>query len=110
MDAACYRHPDCVRRLIDAGADVAYSYPGPNGPNGTIIYMTASCFSQDADDGDLDFEEGSVIRTVGLLLEAGAPANKPSCYLRQDLFTYDLRLVPQRRSRTALQLRKICYH
>eukprot|EP00985_Skeletonema_marinoi_P009676 scaffold4506_cov82-Skeletonema_marinoi.AAC.1 len=72
MAAACYRHPDCVRRLIDAGSDVEYAYPGDNA---SIIYMTAYCFSKDADEGNLDFEEGSVIRTVELLLEAGAPAN-----------------------------------
>eukprot|EP00984_Skeletonema_dohrnii_P004632 scaffold1635_cov124-Skeletonema_dohrnii-CCMP3373.AAC.6 len=74
MAAACYRHPDCVRRLIDEGADVEYAYPGDNA---TIIGMTAYCFSKDADEGNLDFEEGSVIRTVELLLEAGAPANTP---------------------------------
>jgi ankyrin repeat protein len=74
MAAACYRHPDCVRRLIDAGSDVEYAYPGDNA---SIIYMTAYCFSKDADEGNLDFEEGSVIRTVELLLDAGAPANAP---------------------------------
>ncbi|KAK1740864.1 ankyrin repeat domain-containing protein, partial [Skeletonema marinoi] len=74
MAAACRRHPDCVRRLIDEGADVEYAYPGDNA---SIIGMTAYCFSKDDDEGNLDFEEGSVIRMVELLLEAGAPANTP---------------------------------
>ena len=74
MATACYRHPDCVRRFIDTGADVKYAYPGDNA---IIIYMTSYCFSKDADEGDLDFEEGSVINTVELLLEAGVPANSP---------------------------------
>jgi hypothetical protein len=75
MAAACYRHPDCVRRLIDAGANVEYVYPGDNA---SVIYMAAYCFSKDVEeDHDLDFEEGSVVRTVELLLEAGAPGNTP---------------------------------
>ena len=84
--AACFRHPDCVRRLIDAGADVEYSYPGNNE---TIIHMTAYCFSKDAEEGVLDFEEGSVIRTVELLLEAGAPAETSALQLLQELQTSD---------------------
>ena len=51
MAAACYRHPDCVRRLIDAGADVEYA---DSVDNASVIYMTALCFSKDADKEDFD--------------------------------------------------------
>lgn len=30
MAAACYRQPDCVRLLIDAGANTKYAYSGDN--------------------------------------------------------------------------------
>jgi len=76
MAASCYRNPDCVRRLIEVGADVDYRYTGDNA---TIVYMTALCFSKDAEkEGEDFFEEGSVIRTVKLLLDAGASGNTPS--------------------------------
>ena len=78
MAAACHRNPDCVRRLIEVGADVDYRY---SGDNATIVYMTAYCFSKDAEEegeGEDLFEEGSVIRTVKLLLDAGSPGNTPS--------------------------------
>ena len=73
MAAACYAHPDCVSCLIDAGADVKYAY---SGDNATIIYMTVLCFSDPQT--CYDFEEGHVIRTVQLLLDAGAPWNTPA--------------------------------
>jgi len=72
MAAACYRQLDCVRRLINAGADAKYVYPGDNA---SVIFMLAYCFSKDIKEGDFDFVEGSVVRTVELLLEAGAPGN-----------------------------------
>ena len=73
MAAACYAHPDCVSCLIDAGADVKYAY---SGDNATIIYMTVLCFSNPQT--YYDFEEGHVVRTVQLLLDAGAPWNTPA--------------------------------
>jgi hypothetical protein len=87
MAAACYHNPDCVRRLIEAGADVKYVYPGDNA---SVIYMAASGLKE-VEEGNLDFEEGSVVRTVELLLEAGAPGNTPCI----DRVTY--------RTKTALQ-------
>ena len=96
MAAACHRNPDCVRYLIDAGADIMYRY---SGDNATIIYMTALCFSKDAEEeGEDFFEEGSVIRTVKLLLDAGAPGNTPSLYTDSKTGEYE------GDSRTALQL------
>jgi ankyrin repeat protein len=77
MAAACYGHEKCVERLIEAGADVNYSYPGDNA---TVIYMVALCFKGDVarkGDGADVFEGGSRIRTVGRLLDAGAPSNTP---------------------------------
>mmetsp|Transcript_24194 Transcript_24194/g.52170 ORF Transcript_24194/g.52170 Transcript_24194/m.52170 type:complete len:197 (+) Transcript_24194:181-771(+) len=74
--AACFRHPDCVRRLIDAGADTSYAY---SGDNATIIYMAVICFKKDVEgygeEDDIFFDEGSLIRTVKLLLGAGAPGH-----------------------------------
>lgn len=77
MAASCYRNPDCVRRLIEAGADVSYKY---SGDNATVIYMTVYVFWKDSEEYDHEnfFEEGSVIRTVKLLLDAGAPGNTRS--------------------------------
>ena len=103
--AACYRHPDCVRRLIDAGADVEYAY---RGINGGIIHMTAYSFSKDADEGDFHFEEGSVIRTVELLLEAGAPVDvetsrgKTALQLLQDMLPSDDKVRRERDGLIAL--------
>ena len=86
MAAACFRHPDCVRRLIDAGADVDCAYPENNR---TIIHLTAYYFWEHAEDEVLDFEEGSVIRTVRLLLEAGAPVETSALRLLQQLQPVD---------------------
>ena len=74
LAAACYRHPECVRRLIEAGADTKYAY---SGDNATVVYMTVYCFVKDVEKNDgIDFfQEGSVISTVELLLAAGAPGH-----------------------------------
>ena len=77
---------DCVRRLIDAGADVDCAYPENNR---TIIHMTAYYFWEHAEDEVLDFEEGSVICTVRLLLEAGAPVETSALRLLQELQPVD---------------------
>ncbi|KAL7456877.1 hypothetical protein ACHAWC_008335, partial [Mediolabrus comicus] len=71
MAAAYYAHPDCVSCLIGAGADVRY---GHCGYYVTIIYLAACSFSE-SEPGD--FEEGDVIRTIELLLDAGAPCDIP---------------------------------
>mmetsp|Transcript_17323 Transcript_17323/g.34589 ORF Transcript_17323/g.34589 Transcript_17323/m.34589 type:complete len:150 (-) Transcript_17323:97-546(-) len=105
MAAACRRHPDCVCRLIDAGADVEYAY---RGINGGIIHMTAYSFSKNADEGDFHFEEGSVIRTVELLLEAGAPVDvetsrgKTALQLLQDMLPSDDKVRRERDGLIAL--------
>ena len=78
MAAACYGRVDCVKRLISAGANVNCSYVGDNA---TVIYMLVYCFSREVEengDGEDVFEQGSKIRTIEVLLEAGAPSNVPN--------------------------------
>lgn len=80
MAAACYGRVDCVKRLISAGANVNCSYVGDNA---TMIYMLVYVFSREVEengDGEDVFEQGSKIRTIEVLLEAGAPCNVPNIW------------------------------
>eukprot|EP00984_Skeletonema_dohrnii_P007250 scaffold2623_cov78-Skeletonema_dohrnii-CCMP3373.AAC.1 len=70
--------------------------------------MTAYSFSKDADEGNFHFEEGSVIRTVELLLEAGAPVDvetsrgKTALQLLQDMLPSDDKVRRERDGLIAL--------
>ena len=75
MAAACYGHPECVRALVRAGADVHYRYPADHTG---VVYMMALCFSHPSETDDqkeaklVDANESRFVRTLALLLAHGA--------------------------------------
>ena len=81
MAAACFAHPECVRALVKAGADVTYAYAGDNA---NCVYMLALCFTgsltEDADSMEASLQEHSApwVRTLDLLLGYGAAPDQPS--------------------------------
>ena len=81
MAAACFAHPECVRALVKAGADVTYAYAGDNANS---VYMLALCFTgnltKDADSVEASLQEHSApwVRTLDLLLGYGAAPDQPS--------------------------------
>ena len=81
MAAACFAHPECVRALVKAGADVTYAYAGDNA---NCVYMLALCFTgnltEDAYSMEASLQEHSApwVRTLDLLLGYGAAPDQPS--------------------------------
>ena len=75
MGAACYGHPECVRALVRAGADVHYRYPADQTG---VVYMVAYCFSHPSETDEekeaklLDANESRFVRALALLLAHGA--------------------------------------
>jgi len=65
--SASYANPECIRLLIEYGADVAFVY---SGGNVSILYMLVLVFR---DREDNLYRQGDYVLAADLLVEAGAP-------------------------------------